>query len=446
MRARIKLFAILLAAFLPAVAYAQLYPIPASPLSKIAPGGNYTSATDRVVTVRGASCAATPNAANCSDVLTTVNTATGTVTSSGSPVSGNVAAFTAATNIAPATASNVVSLFSGCSGTQYLGADGNCHSASSAGVTSLTGDTFFFNNSASTGSVTLTQANHTANSVVGTLTATVDSDLSVPSCSAAGDALKWTSATGFGCNTSITAAAMPASGLTGTSLPSGITSSSLTSVGTLSSLTVSNTSTLNGIAAMQSPVTGSSGVSPSPATIYTNVNQSGTAGYIGLYEAAYEQAIGSGRHYLEEFDLCSSSYGGGTCTKLASIDDDGNEVIDGSLIAGTAIVAGSVTPAISSSTFAINLASGNNFVIALSSACPCTISNPTNGLAGQKFTVELAQDSSGSRIVGTWGSYFDFGTAGTPTLTTTANHEDVLGCMWSGNLTNKAVCSISQGF
>jgi len=33
----------------------------------------------------------------------------------------------------PVTAANIVSLFSGCSGTQYLGADGSCHAASSGG-------------------------------------------------------------------------------------------------------------------------------------------------------------------------------------------------------------------------------------------------------------------------------------------------------------------------
>lgn len=56
----------------------------------------------------------------------------GTVTSSGSPVSGNIPKFTTATNIAPAAASDIVNLFSTCSGTQYLGADGACHTVSSS--------------------------------------------------------------------------------------------------------------------------------------------------------------------------------------------------------------------------------------------------------------------------------------------------------------------------
>ena len=57
--------------------------------------------------------------------------------------------------------------------------------------------------------------NQTANTVLGALTATTPSDLAMPSCSSASNALTWTSGTGFGCNTSITAAATPLSGITG---------------------------------------------------------------------------------------------------------------------------------------------------------------------------------------------------------------------------------------
>lgn len=51
------------------------------------------------------------------------------------------------------------------------------------------------------GTLTATLATQTANTVLGALTATTPSDLSLPSCSAAGNALKWTSGTGFGCAT-----------------------------------------------------------------------------------------------------------------------------------------------------------------------------------------------------------------------------------------------------
>ena len=54
--------------------------------------------------------------------------------------------------------------------------------------------------------------------------------LSMPSCSAAADALQWTSGTGFACNTSITAAAVPASGITGTTLATNVVTASLTTL------------------------------------------------------------------------------------------------------------------------------------------------------------------------------------------------------------------------
>lgn len=59
----------------------------------------------------------------------------GTVTSSGSPVSGNVAAFSTATNIVPATSANVYGLWSGtCSSTTFLRGDGACAAPSGSGT------------------------------------------------------------------------------------------------------------------------------------------------------------------------------------------------------------------------------------------------------------------------------------------------------------------------
>ncbi len=67
----------------------------------------------------------------------------GTVTSSASPVPGNIAQFTNGTNIAPATFAQIAALWSGCSGSQYLGFDGSCHTASGSGTVqnvTFTGD------------------------------------------------------------------------------------------------------------------------------------------------------------------------------------------------------------------------------------------------------------------------------------------------------------------
>lgn len=54
-------------------------------------------------------------------------------------------------------------------------------------------------------------ASQTANTVLGALTATTPSGLTMPSCSASGDALSWTTSTGFGCFTGYLSASTAAS-------------------------------------------------------------------------------------------------------------------------------------------------------------------------------------------------------------------------------------------
>jgi hypothetical protein len=81
------------------------------------------------------------------------------------------------------------------------------------------------------------QATLGANTVEGNATASAATPtaLTMPSCSSATNALLWTTSGGFSCNSSITATALPASALTGTTIASGVTGSSLTGVGTLTS-------------------------------------------------------------------------------------------------------------------------------------------------------------------------------------------------------------------
>lgn len=67
-----------------------------------------------------------------------INTSGGGAGTTINPTNGNIPVRASSTAFNDATATNVISLFSACSGTQYLGADGACHSAgsgSSAGVT-----------------------------------------------------------------------------------------------------------------------------------------------------------------------------------------------------------------------------------------------------------------------------------------------------------------------
>lgn len=65
----------------------------------------------------------------------TINaSASGTVTSSGSPVAGNIAKFTTATNIAPAAYTDIVALWASGSCTGYLKNDGTCSTPSGTGA------------------------------------------------------------------------------------------------------------------------------------------------------------------------------------------------------------------------------------------------------------------------------------------------------------------------
>jgi hypothetical protein len=52
-----------------------------------------------------------------------------------------------------------------------------------------------------------------------------------------------------------------------------------------------------------------------------------------------------------------------------------------------------------------------------------TLATPTNPIKGMTYSLDTVQDSTGSRIV-TWPAAFDWGTTGSPTLTTTANKRD----------------------
>lgn len=124
-----------------------------------------------------------------------------------------------------------------------VGADIQATAASDA-VFRESGSTIGFGTIATAGiannAVTLaklaTQATNTilANATSGSAVPTA---VTIGSCSTASSALLWTTNTGFSCNTSITAAAVPASGLTGATLAAGVTASSLTSLGTITTLT-----------------------------------------------------------------------------------------------------------------------------------------------------------------------------------------------------------------
>lgn len=85
-----------------------------------------------------------------------------------------------------------------------------------------------------------------------------------------------------------------------------------------------------------------------------------------------------------------------------------------------------VVLALATATATPNFDTGQNFKLGLTSACPCTFANPsTTPVAGQTGVIEIDQDGTGSRTVGTWGSFYvTTGGVAAIALSTGANAQD----------------------
>lgn len=109
-----------------------------------------------------------------------------------------------------------------------------------------------------------------------------------------------------------------------------------------------------------------------------------------------------------------------------------------------AVVPAVVTLSQSGGNVAVNAAAGNDFRLTLT-ASGWTISNPSSPVDGQVIVFAFAQDATGSRTV-TWGTAYDFGTAGAPTLTTTASKVDVIGFKYHAGLAKWLCQGSALGF
>jgi hypothetical protein len=102
---------------------------------------------------------------------------------------------------------------------------------------------------------------------------------------------------------------------------------------------------------------------------------------------------------------------------------------------------GSVTTLTDGATITPNFALNNSFTVTL--AGNRTLANPTNLVAGQSGVIIINQDATGSRTLA-YGTNFDFGGGTAPTLTTTANAQDMIAyfvvsssrinCVFTGDL------------
>jgi hypothetical protein len=112
-------------------------------------------------------------------------------------------------------------------------------------------------------------------------------------------------------------------------------------------------------------------------------------------------------------------------------------------IAGLASVTSGVVALSYSAALSINAALGNHFRVTLTGNA--AVNAPTNPTDGQKVTIEVIQDATGSRTL-TWDPAFDFGSSATPVLTTTGSKRDLIGFVYSGSLSKWLYAGSALGF
>jgi hypothetical protein len=112
--------------------------------------------------------------------------------------------------------------------------------------------------------------------------------------------------------------------------------------------------------------------------------------------------------------------------------------------------AAAVVPVVSTLTFVgsgttlVNAALGNAFALTLT-ASTTTLGNPSNPVDGQTIRVRVVQDGTGSRTIA-YGTAYDFGAAGAPTLSTGASKVDILGFEYVASISKWCYLGSSLGF
>ncbi len=247
----------------------------------------------------------------------------------------------------------------------------------------------------------------------------------------------------------ITATSMPASGLTGSSLPSGITGSSLTSVGTLTNLTVTNTIT-GSISGNANTATTASNVPFSGVTASTNtaallVGSGGSLGTTGsgTITATSMPASGLTGSSLPSGITGSSLTSVGTLTNL-TVTNTITGSISGNANTATTATNGAVTAVSNNASYypllvgsstnqaseAHDVASGISFNPSTNTLTTTTFSGALSGNAttatsatsatnasNVPFSGVTASTNTAALLVGTGGS---LGTTGSGTITATS--------------------------
>ena len=132
---------------------------------------------------------------------------------------------------------------------------------------------------------------------------------------------------------------------------------------------------------------------------------------------------------------------GTTIQELQSGDTINGYAQSGATNTFTGAQIGSITTLTDGATITPDFAVNNSFTVTLGGNR--TLANPTNLVAGQSGVFIINQDGTGGRTLA-YGSNYDFGGGTAPTLTTTANAQDMIAyfvvsssrinCVFTGDL------------
>jgi len=132
---------------------------------------------------------------------------------------------------------------------------------------------------------------------------------------------------------------------------------------------------------------------------------------------------------------------GTTIQELQSGDTINGYAQTGATNTFTGAQIGSITTLSDGATITPDFAVNNSFTVTLGGNR--TLANPTNLVAGQSGVFIINQDGTGGRTLA-YGSNYDFGGGTAPTLTTTANAQDMIAyfvvsssrinCVFTGDL------------
>ena len=132
---------------------------------------------------------------------------------------------------------------------------------------------------------------------------------------------------------------------------------------------------------------------------------------------------------------------GTTIQELQSGDTINGYAQTGATNTFTGAQIGSITTLTDGATITPDFAVNNSFTVTLGGNR--TLANPTNLVAGQSGVFIINQDGTGGRTLA-YGSNYDFGGGTAPTLTTTANAQDMIAyfvvsssrinCVFTGDL------------